>query len=112
VATPHFIDAEERNQMPDDFINLSSAPSYLAYLHKRSTNNKGILTLRPKCGCFYCLKVMASNDIHKFTDDNTAVCPHCGIDSILPGCLFNDDEDMKESMTKMHKQYFEKTYEE
>jgi hypothetical protein len=37
------------------------------------------------CGCYYCLATFPSGDIHEWRDDSqTAVCPRCGIDSVLP----------------------------
>lgn len=34
-------------------------------------------------GCFGCLKTFPVSAIEEYTDDDTAVCPHCGIDSVL-----------------------------
>lgn len=37
-------------------------------------------------GCYFCLSVFAPRTVVEFVDDrDTAVCPHCGIDSVLPG---------------------------
>ncbi|KAB2399835.1 cytoplasmic protein [Bacillus cereus] len=36
------------------------------------------------CGCFYYLKIIYSAGIREWWgDDDTAVCPYCGIDSII-----------------------------
>ncbi len=41
------------------------------------------------CGCFYCLAIFPSSSIEEWTDDDasgigtTALCPKCGIDSVL-----------------------------
>lgn len=36
------------------------------------------------CGCFYCLAVFPADAVQKWVDDGqTALCPHCGIDSVL-----------------------------
>lgn len=37
-----------------------------------------------KCGCFYCLKIFNPKEIKKWCDsEKTAICPYCGIDSII-----------------------------
>ena len=38
------------------------------------------------CGCFYCYKVFDPNEIKDWIKDrngDTAICPYCGIDSII-----------------------------
>lgn len=42
------------------------------------------------CGCFYCLTIFSPEEIDDWLiDDNdadrlgTAICPHCGIDSVI-----------------------------
>lgn len=43
-----------------------------------------------QCGCFYCLAVFSPNEIREWVDagatgqGQTALCPICGIDSVLP----------------------------
>lgn len=55
--------------------------------HKYSTQNKKMLESDNKCGCFYCLKIFIPSEIFEWIWDNnvqeTAVCPYCGIDSII-----------------------------
>lgn len=37
-----------------------------------------------RCGCFYCLAIFQGNEIAQWIDDGkTALCPKCGIDSVL-----------------------------
>lgn len=37
-----------------------------------------------RCGCFYCLKIFDGIAIADWVDHGqTALCPHCGIDSII-----------------------------
>jgi hypothetical protein len=37
-----------------------------------------------KCGCFYCLETFDGAEIRQWTDEGiTALCPRCGIDSVL-----------------------------
>lgn len=73
----------------------------LRLLHKLSANHRFILEHQigtANVSCFYCLKVSALELIEDWTDGgDTALCPHCSIDSILPGNLAREDlEAMRE----------------
>ena len=53
--------------------------------HAFSSNNMPMLKKDKKCGCFYCLKIFDPIAIIDWQPDKegTAVCPYCGIDSII-----------------------------
>ena len=54
--------------------------------HRHSYANKDELERSKICGCFNCLKIFPSKDTKEYIDDKdgmTAVCPYCGIDSII-----------------------------
>lgn len=59
--------------------------------HKKSFRNQDILKQAKRCGCFYCLKIFNPEEITEWTDSSkgdeglpkTAICPYCGIDSII-----------------------------
>lgn len=61
--------------------------------HKFSNNNMEQLKKDNKCGCFYCLKIFSPKEIEEwlFSEEEnnsydkygTAVCPYCGIDSVI-----------------------------
>lgn len=58
--------------------------------HSFSNNHKPELENDRKCGCFYCLTIFSPDEIKEWIiDDNpcdrrgTAICPHCGIDSVI-----------------------------
>ncbi|MBI5058692.1 cytoplasmic protein [candidate division KSB1 bacterium] len=39
-----------------------------------------------RCACFHCLAVFSRREIQKWSDSGqTALCPRCGIDAVLPG---------------------------
>lgn len=60
--------------------------SDLDRFHSLAKNNKGLIQFFGEGNCFHCLKTCSSSEINEWTDsENTAICPHCGIDSILPG---------------------------
>jgi len=53
--------------------------------HKFSSNHRKQLLQDEKCGCFYCLAVFSPQKIKEWVQDvsGTAICPYCGIDSII-----------------------------
>jgi hypothetical protein len=52
--------------------------------HRFCRHNRKDLKNDSICGCFYCLKIFEPNEIDEWwDDDDTAVCPYCGIDSII-----------------------------
>ena len=61
-----------------------------------------------KCGCFYCKSTFNTNEINDWTDEDdergkTALCPNCGIDSVLSDEFPIDDN---EFLKEMNKEYF------
>jgi len=52
---------------------------------KAAIRHKDLLDQSPRCGCYYCKKVYETKEIKEWTDKGqTAICPHCGIDAVLP----------------------------
>lgn len=53
--------------------------------HGFCTNNKPKLLNDKLCGCFYCLKTFNPDEIERWVPDTTgtAICPYCGIDSVI-----------------------------
>jgi hypothetical protein len=73
--------------------------------HKHCANHKQELINDPICGCFYCMKIFNPKEIDFWLEDEeTAICPYCGIDSIIgessgfPVTI--------EFLTEMHKYWF------
>lgn len=62
----------------------SISPDYIS-AHKYSSNHKNEIKKDSKCGCFYCLKIFSPAEIKDWIKDisGTAICPYCGIDSII-----------------------------
>lgn len=77
----------------------------LEEIHKLSTNNKEVLKNSKTCGCFYCLKTFSPDEIISWVDSqaDTALCPHCGIDSVLGDKKVEITQDL---LKKMHEKYF------
>jgi hypothetical protein len=87
-------------------INFKMAP-------RTAMHNKTQLSLATECACYACVKVFLVNEIKEWTDDwdyrrkieapqneHTAVCPHCGIDAILP-INMEEDKDLV-NLQKIH----------
>lgn len=60
----------------------------LQALHHASFRNEEWVRRSALCGCFYCRKTFPPSEITSWCDDNdqgprTALCPCCGIDSVL-----------------------------
>jgi len=73
------------------------------------TNGQAIIVKRSKtarfAGAFYCLEVFPPSEIEDWTDDgDTALCPKCGIDSVLGSISGYPIE--RQFLKKMHDQWF------
>ncbi|WP_173391538.1 cytoplasmic protein [Rhodopirellula baltica] len=67
--------------MPDSTPDLITA-------HKHSSNHRDEIVRSDTCGCFYCMAVFQASEITEWIDevdgvDTTAMCPSCGIDSVI-----------------------------
>ncbi len=58
--------------------------------HSAASNHMAQLKQDKRCGCFYCLRIYNPAEIEEWIiDDNpidkggTAICPYCGIDSVI-----------------------------
>lgn len=64
-------------------------PSTLTAAHKRSIYHRDEIERSARAGCFYCLAAYPAEAIVDWTDDDkpkrswTALCPRCGIDSVI-----------------------------
>ena len=51
---------------------------------KHATNHRAELDDSAHCGCFFCFRTFSSVEIQIWIDkDQTALCPRCGIDSVI-----------------------------
>lgn len=64
-------------------------------LHRLCTANRAALANATRAGCFYCCEVFMATEAVDFVDGRqpetgdladgvTALCPRCGIDSVIP----------------------------
>lgn len=86
----------------DDMKNLSQ-------LHDESFENEYLLKKVKMCGCFYCKRIFKVSEINEWIDDesgNTAVCPYCGIDSVIPESTDGEYELTQEILQEMNQRFF------
>ena len=80
----------------------------LIKLHKCAINNRQQIKVADTCGCFYCKQIFYAGDVTEWTDDgNTAICPHCGVDSVI--CNEKDYVVTPEDLELLNKYYFKHT---
>jgi hypothetical protein len=73
--------------------------------HKWSVRNRSDLKQSDLCGCFYCLEVFPPNEIQDWADNgDTAICPKCGIDSVIGSLAGYPIQ--REFLSKMHDHWF------
>jgi len=71
-----------------------------------SIENDFVLRFSNKAGCFSCINVFKVSKITEWIDDNTtAICPECGVDSVLPDSMVDI---CKKHLQKIHDKYFSK----
>ena len=70
-----------------------------------SFKNRKILEKFKKCSCFYCLETFETSEIKEYVDNNeTALCPNCGIDSLI--CFEDGSLPTKDELEEWHKHSF------
>jgi hypothetical protein len=72
--------------------------------HKASSHNKDLVKRSKICACFFCGTYYSSKEVDSWTSDETAICPYCFIDSVLPdasGIPLNRD-----FVAEMHRYWF------
>ena len=56
--------------------------------HEACFKNWRLLKKSKMCGCFYCLETYPASEVVDWCDEKdrrrTALCPYCGIDSVIP----------------------------
>ena len=74
--------------------------------HQFCSNHKNELLKDKICGCFYCLEIFSPTVIEMWLNegDGTAICPYCGIDSIIGES--SNYEITKEFLDEMNKYWF------
>lgn len=84
-------------------MNISKyTTDFLRQAHKSSSCHKQEIIESDLCGCFYCLETYKPSNIVEWIKENdnrgeSAICPKCGIDSVLSSKFpVKDQEFLKE----------------
>ncbi|MCL2737278.1 MAG: cytoplasmic protein [Alphaproteobacteria bacterium] len=84
--------------MPEDIIKAH------AYC-----NNKEALAKDKICGCFYCCEIFNPDEINEWIpNETTAMCPYCGIDSVISES--SGYPITKEFLVQMKKHWFDEDF--
>ena len=68
----------------DGELQFDDVAADMSVAHQHSMRNRTELLASDHCGCFYCLETYAPSEIAEWIDEEeTAMCPRCGIDSVL-----------------------------
>jgi hypothetical protein len=83
-------------------------PGYVR-AHTHAARHRNEIEKSERCGCFYCLQTFAPGEIRDWIGkDNTALCPRCGIDSVIGSASgFSLSEKF---LRRMHSYWFERSY--
>ena len=65
-------------------ITPTPKPSIYTTTFVHASNHRVALEASARCGCFSCFRIFRPAEIRTWVDaSQTALCPHCGIDTVL-----------------------------
>lgn len=80
------------------------------YIHSFCFENKEFLRSSEINVCFYCMQKVRFEDIEEWIEERSgkesAICPHCGIDSVVPYKVDGMYELDDKMLDEMHKYWF------
>jgi hypothetical protein len=77
----------------------------LVAAHKHSTRHRVEVESSPSCACFFCFRKFPSSTIKAWVDTNqTALCPSCGVDSVIGSAASVRLDDA--FLRKLHQHFF------
>lgn len=72
-------------------IKVAGKTRKLEEISGMAFKNRQLLEASEFCGCYYCCKIFKADSITEWVEEKrsggggfTALCPHCGIDSVIP----------------------------
>lgn len=74
----------------------------LLAMHRRSVRNRD--RVQGRCGCFNCRSLFDAGQVTRWTDEEqTALCPVCGMDAVVP----EEGAPLTQAMLEqMHRRWF------
>ena len=88
---------------------MSDIPYKYKKLHQLCLENQELLEKTKNCACFYCLYRFDVSEIEEWIEDEyglSAICPSCGIDTVIPIGIEIDGEIITYEEVKMLKKYY------
>lgn len=89
-------------------LDKQNSTDRLSIIHKNSLGNRKLLNKDEKCGCFHCGRIFNTSEIYEwireYNNEETAICPHCGVDSIISDS--HGEKLSKKLLAEMHRKYF------
>jgi NAD-dependent protein deacetylases, SIR2 family len=83
-----------RADIEESFLHI---PEPFRTAHKKSSFNRAETEGSKRVGCFYCERTFAPSEIREWIDEEqTPLCPNCGIDAVLPDTVPLDPAFLKE----------------
>ena len=77
----------------------------LEQAHGHSLRNRAEIEKSEKCGCFSCVEIFDASEVQSWADNNeTAVCPYCGIDAVIGDA--SGVQLSEELLNQMYEKYF------
>ena len=73
-------------------------------LQLSSKDNRHLINASKICYCYHCKSKLISSEITRFKDHNTALCPICNQDTIIPTSI--EDTVDKDIIEQMHEYWF------
>jgi len=97
--------------MTDDWAEkhwkrIAAFPEDVRKAHDHSSKHRKEVEASDSCGCFYCLAIFEPAKIATWLNegDGTALCPECGIDSVIGSV--SGYPITREFLEKMYKYWF------
>ncbi|MFV1919076.1 MULTISPECIES: cytoplasmic protein [Sphingomonas] len=83
-------------------------PQALDAAHRHSRDHREQLERSGVCGCFYCQATFMTASIDEWLEDEggTALCPQCGVDSVIGSASGYPVED-RSFLSSMHTRWFD-----
>jgi len=73
----------------DHQARVAAFPSDVREAHRHSSQHREEILRSTSCGCFHCCEAFSPQSIDEWIDEDesgvgqTAMCPQCGVDSVL-----------------------------
>ncbi|EKD28692.1 MAG: putative cytosolic protein [uncultured bacterium] len=103
---------EKKIRLNDKALSATINKIDYTKVHKHSSQHRAEISKSFKCGCYYCLAIFEPEIIKEWIDTNTtgigqtAVCPKCGIDSVIGSK--SGYPIIEKFLKKMYNQWFKK----